>query len=368
MRLILEEDDDLTLYKALRAFIRGKIDSDELEGADRYLYRIHPETNLAQSKLWFEFNNDETLFQLLDLSDDDGWFARAVVSRYDNFDIESYDSVWDDFIQGYGSVFYSMNEENTEKIKKIGQILIGREINFSSETDMSSLAKAMDKLFPSETNNILDYYHYYLNREIQDSAKESIEKELNEFLNEMGFNLYRKFDIIETTPANLLMWYLKLNVKDLNFEELFEAIVKSIQKNERGHSRIGGWYDNQYEFRDSANFDDLGYNREVEKNLDRIEYEMEENEEYSAKIALYKEIFNLGYSIDEWRELPKNKKYKFRIKNVDTEKGKIKVELTKNPYDYHTKVAHREVDLEGFKLLLNHPELFKLEENVIKKF
>jgi len=368
VRFILEEDDeDITLYKALRLYTRGKIDEDELDGADKDIYRISRASNPAQSEITFEFSDDEKIFELLGLDEDDGWFARRVMDSYSNIDIEAYDSMYDDFIQGYGSLFYNFNKENLKKLQEISQMIIGKKIELSIESDNSLLAKTLDELFRNEASNMIDYFHTYLNEEIRITAKESISTELNDFLNKIGFKLYRNFDMLISTPANLLMWYLRLNEKDLDFEDLFTKICEFTMSDSRGRERLGGWNENQYEFRDSDNFDDVAFNRGIETQLDRIIEKLEEDEDTLRVSQIYKQIFEMGYDLQRWEELPKDNKYKFRIESVDRDTLKIRVKLSQTPYDWNDEGTLRSVDIEGLKLLLNHPELFKLQENIIKK-
>ena len=367
MRFILEENDELTLYKALKAFTKGKIDKYDLDNTDNHIARISPASNLAQSEIIFEFEDDEKLFELLGLDDDDGWFARLVINSNSNVNIESYDSVWDDFIQGYGSVFYNFNEENMKKLQDISMMILGKKIELNSESDSSLLAKTLDKLFSSEATNMVDSYHTYLNEEIAISAKEAISEELNSFLSEIGFELHSKFDMVKTTPAYLIMWYLRLNALDLDFEDLFSQICVFARKDTKAYDRMGGWFENQYEFRNSDNFDDVMFNRDIERQLDRILDKLEEDENISKVSAIYKQIYDMGYDLHKWEKLPKDDEYSFRIDEVDNDTLKLKVKLSLSPYDWNAKEIFRSVDIEGFKLLLNHPELFKLEENVIKK-
>ena len=159
----------------------------------------------------------------------------------------------------------------------------------------------------------------------------------------------------------------QLNATDLDFEDLFTQICESVKTNNRGYNRIGGWNENQYEFRDAGNFDDISFNRDVERQLDSILEKLEEDEDILKVSQIYRQIFNMGYDIQRWESLPKDENYKFRIEEVDKDTLKIFVKLSQSPYDWHAKVILRKVDIEGFKLLLNHPELFRLEENIIKK-
>jgi uncharacterized protein involved in tolerance to divalent cations len=366
VRFILEEEDGLTFYKALRAYSRGKFNEDSLEYYDKNVYRVSRASNLAQSEITFEFADDEKLFELLGLDDDDAWFARMAISSNSNIDIESYESIYDDFTQGYGSVFYNFNEENMKKLQEISVMILGKNTNLNEESESSLLAKTIDELFNTEASNIVSEYHTYLNEEIRITAKDSIKEELNTFLNKIGFELQRDFDMIKSTPANLIMWYLLVQDTDLNFEELFEKICEAEKSDGRGY-RLGGWHENQYEFRDSNNFDDVMYNRDIERQLDRIIDKLEEDDDIVKVSQIYKQIFDMGYSIQKWEKLPKDTNYSFRIDEVDKTTLKLKIKLSLNPYDWNSKETFRSVDIEGFKLLLNHPELFKLQENIIKK-
>jgi hypothetical protein len=160
---------------------------------------------------------------------------------------------------------------------------------------------------------------------------------------------------------------LQLNATDLDFEDLFTKICELAKTNSRGYNRIGGWNENQYEFRDSDNFDTDGFNRNIERELDRILEKLEEDENVVKASQIYRQIFDMGYEMEKWEKLPKDENYHFRIEEIEKDTLKIFVKLSEKPYDWNAKVILRKVDIEGFKLLLNHPELFKLEENIIKK-
>jgi len=174
VRFILEEEDDLTFYKALRMYSRGKFNEDSLERYDKDIYRISRASNRAQSEITFEFADDEKLFELLGLDDDDAWFARMAISSNGNIDIESYESIYDDFTQGYGSVFYSFNEENMKKLQEISVMILGKQTNLNEESESSLLAKTIDELFNTESSNIVSEYHKYLKEEIRITSKDSI--------------------------------------------------------------------------------------------------------------------------------------------------------------------------------------------------
>lgn len=367
MRFIFEEDEneDLSFYKALRLYARGKLGEGSLDLYEPLIYRISRASNPAQSSISFEFPDDEKLFELLGVSEDDGWFARGVTSSHSDWDVESYDSIWDDFISGYGSIFYNMDEENMKKCKEIYSVTTGQKFELEEAT-MRKFASVLVELFSREADWIVDAYHTYLNQEIRSSAKDSITKEINEFLQSIGFEMTRDFDIVRTTPANLIMWFLQLNTLNYDFEELFQEICNYQKSSSRRHD-IGGWHDNQYEFRDSNYFDESGYNRDVGRQLDKVLEKIEDDPNISGIGVILQKIFNMGYELDTWIRLPKDMSYDFRIKSIDSETQKMKINLRdkkKNSWQH----KDREVDWEGFLLLLHHPELFKLDENIKRKF
>jgi len=78
---------------------------------------------LGQSKIVIDFGDDKNFFKNFDVSDDDVWFMNAVSSSYGDYEFMDEYTIYDDFKEGY-LIFADLNDENTEKIKQISDVLL----------------------------------------------------------------------------------------------------------------------------------------------------------------------------------------------------------------------------------------------------
>lgn len=356
MKLILENTEiEQTLFNSLRGYIRKLITSNQLRDSDNNIYRvINSGENLAQSEIIFDLDGNDKFFELLDIDENDAWFASWVTNNSSSIDVETFDSLWDDFMNGYGSIFYRMNDENKEKISEIMVLLSGIPAKFKNESDMTKIAEILNSFFPYEAINLVDEYKEYLNEEIKQTAEESIMIELNSYLENIGFSFHSKFDMIKTTPANLLMWYTLLNSTNSDFMELFTEICDYTRK-KLGRRELGGWSENQYEFRDPEKFDEYSYNYQVEKILDKILGEIEENPKYQKwKEELLK--ITSKFDFNTLYPFRTNKNYKFKILEFNSETGKLSV----NIFNFnHPK--NIDISIDGFLKIYEQPALFDID-------
>lgn len=351
-----QEDENPTLYKALRMWIRGKISERELEGSDDMIYEVkyrrgHP----GEASIIFDLDNDSKFFELLDISEDDGYFARAVTDRHSSgWDFNDSDTIEEDFKEGY-IVFGDLDVDNSEKIQEIVFLLTGEkfDVNASNEV-VGKFAKLLVNTFPDEMDYIISEYSIERDIEMNKTAKDSIESELNEFMKNIGFNISREFDLISTTPANLIMWYSKLGEKNLTFEELFEQII-----GETNTSRLGGWMDMQYEFRDDNNFDSSSFNRAASNQLDKILDKINEDSgDFESYKKMVKEVTD-KYNVNMWYFLPKDSKYEFLVESFNKDNLSIKV-MVRQTGSWKTKPIM--MTLDTFNRFLYQPELFSLSD------
>jgi hypothetical protein len=177
-------------------------------------------------------------------------------------------------------------------------------------------------------------------------------------LEKIGFGIYRNFDLISTTPSNLIMWYARFGDTTLTFEELFEKIIESTNT---GRSELGGWMENQYEFRDSGNFDDRSFNRDAEIQIDKI---LDNLTDESTNIEDFKNMINSvtkKYTVGTWHDIPKDANYMFKVVGFDKEDMKIVIQIKK---DNGWNAKQFSFTLEGLNNFLTHPDLFGLSDLV----
>jgi hypothetical protein len=336
--------------KKLREFTKGKINSRELEESDDSILQVKPSDPLGQSTIVVDFGDDEKFFKNFDVSEDDTWFMNAISSSYSDYEfIDSY-QVEEDFKEGY-IVFGDLNDENKEKLQQIAELILpSKEFDLNSDEYRQELSSTLLDLFERETDNILSDYFVEKNREMSVTARESIEKEINDVLESAGFTLKRRYDEITTTAANLVMWSTRLGINKTDVISLFNQIV------ENNGGSIGGWAEDQYEYQDYENFDSDSFNREVERQFDSILEKIEDDgTQINEFIDLRKRILS-KYKMDTWFELPKDKSIKFKIKNFDRDDMKIVVLLNKQFKSEKT----LSLTEEQFNYLLYQPELFDL--------
>ena len=348
-----EQNDDLTPYKALRLWIKDKITLLELEGSDDSIERIrYRHGHRGDAEIVIDVSNDNEFFDLLDLHEDDAWFARAVLNG--NYEFEDGYQIEQDFKEGY-NLYGDLDDENSEIIKEIILLLTGKIVDISKGPDeMSEYSALLLKTFPNEIDNILYELRFYRNEEMNITAENSIMSELNGFMEKIGFSIYQIFNYISTTPGNLLMWYARFGDKTLNFKELFKLII------ENSDTRyLGGWADSQYEFRDDKNFNSHRFNRDVniqlEKILDKLKSEDLDFEKFREMVKYISSKFNMNI----YHELPKDKNYVFAIQGFNIEDLTINL-IVKPQKEWKTKKL--KLSLDNFNKFLYQPELFGLSD------
>jgi len=335
--------------KAVKLWVKGEISTDELLDIEPML--MSPGMGIkgkSDAQLTFEFENDEVLLNLLDLSEDDIWFLKTVENNYSSYDFIDPYSTEEDWKEGYGPVS-NINGDNLKKLSDICFILTGKKYDLNNPD--TEFLKMLLKTFEREINDIINEYHWRLENEMRVTAKEEIEKEIDTFLESIGFKLIRDFDRISTTPGNLVMYSLRYKIDKGDIKDIFKVIA---EKNKV--DRLGGWYENQYEFRNNDNFDDSGYQREVERNLDRILEKIGENPNYEEVSKKLTKLFD-KYELDIAHKFPSNKKYNFRIRKYDFDEDKLIIELG-GPLG----MKRIKISLDGFIKILYQPTLFDLSQ------
>jgi hypothetical protein len=353
--------DDLTgmthLIKALRKFSKGQITARELEESDPAIYDVKIKEPLGSSIITINFEDDDEFFKTLDLDENDVWFAKTITSYYGNYEFMDSYNVDEDFKEGY-IIYGDLNDENLDKLEKISSVILPeKEFDLKNDEFTRELSRRLVDLFEREMDWIIEDYLSEKNSEMTKTAEESINKEINGLLDDLGFVLDRSYDLVKTTPANLIMWAAKLNTPKTDAISLFNQIVENHGKS------IGGWYDNSYDFRDYDNFDKESFNRTVEKYFDEILEKIEDSSDIEGG-GLKNFIEMMGrikskFKLNTWYKLPKDKLVNFKISGFDRDKMKINVSLKTSNKGY---LRDKSISLseENFYKLLYQNELFDI--------
>lgn len=343
--------------KSLREFTRGKIDYRELEDSDESILKVKPSDPLGQSTIVINFDEDEKFFKALDISEDDLWFLNAINSHYNSYDFMDSYQIEQDFKEGY-IIYGELNKENSAKLKEITELILPEEeFNMDNDDYRIKLSETLLSLFDSEMDWILGDYHTEKNSEMLQTATTSIEKEINGFLESIGFIIYREYDEIATTPANLLMWSARLQLPKIDAISLFNQIIEYT-----GTGKLGGWSENSYEYQDYDNFDSNAFNNTVERQFDKILEKLDEDEDSGGeKIKEFLGFRNRivkKFGINKWNKLPVDKNVGFKVENFDRENMRVIIMIEKQ----YKGMRRLKLSEENFNNLLYSPQLFDLFE------
>jgi hypothetical protein len=259
-------------------------------------------------------------------------------------------------------VYDELDDENVDKLKDLSSILLsGREFDLTSENFRIELSKILLDVFPKEIDYILGDFEMEKESEMNAVANKAIKAEFDDVLLSVGANINSGFDRIDIKLSDLYAAALQSNLYNGDAKELVASVLKRASDNNGGGGSFGGWYENSNENQDPGYFDKKSINNYVSRQFDEMLESLESNsDEINGGITEYLDFRNRivsKFKIDNWIDLPKDKKYKYKIKGFDKDDIKIFVELM-------TPLGVKQVKLseENFYNLLYQPSLFNLEE------
>lgn len=336
-------------FLGLRNFVKGKINPRELTSLDKLISDVQVnKNNLAQSKILVDFDNEEDFLTSFGFSDDDAWFYNRINSPYYDYEFHISDSIADDFAQGYGTDFFS--DENKNLMEKISNFISKEEVDFDEYESIGNFFKTLEDLYPREFSNIVSELTYYRNRSLNISAQESIENDLESWAKNNSYEINSHTTGIWITIADLLEKYVRYNVPHLDLEDLFKTIYED--KNESYN-----WSEDIYDYEREEYFEQENFNRDVERILEKIISNIEENFDNFSKYLEMVNRIKSKFVINKTYPLPKDRTTTFFIKGFDKENNKINIRLV---HKGESKVIS--LSEENFYHLLFQPTLFNLED------
>jgi hypothetical protein len=337
-------------FKKLKQYAKGKIEEDILTSSDDLIYDIVVNNSYpGDSTIILEFDDDDEFFKILDLSDDDIWFMNAVMSR--DYEFKSSESMWEDNKEGYG-LFRWFSSENTNKLRQIASIVFpSEEFNDNSESYLGKLYRTLDERFSNELDRMNWELIDGINTASSENARNSINKEINDYLEEKGFKLERSYDRISITIVDLIYLYSIKGMRYANIKTLLESVLKP-----KDRYNIGGWSESYYDYEVNVPDESTLYD-EFDNQLDKILDSINEDNNLKEYFELVDNITS-KYKLNTWHSTPKDNNILFRIRRIDPNTLKIMVELTKRDTSVWGKT--HSFSEENFNKFLYHPELFSI--------
>jgi len=253
-------------FTALRKYVRGKIDRDELIESDYFIMNVYSNEKRGYSEVEFEFDDEQEVASLLGISVHDVDFYNEVMQN-NVAEIFDFDYLENDFLEGSSDVWSWLNQENTKLLVDIGFKFIDDdvdEIDFSDWEMMKEMNETLYDSFPSTVRRIIATMQKYLNATATIKAKKSIKEDLMKKLEGTGFHVEDDLKIMTSTVTNLIVKYAENDMLNADLKTLVEKVLRS----------AGGWYpdwrNEPYYYVQSDDFDFDGYNRDMKNILEKI--------------------------------------------------------------------------------------------------
>jgi len=253
-------------FTALRKYVRGKIDRDELIESDYFIMNVFSNEKRGYSEVEFEFDDEQEVASLLGISVHDVDFYNEVMQN-EVAEIFDFDYLENDFLEGSSDVWSWLNQENTKLLVDIGFKFVDDdvdEIDFSDWEMMREMNGTLYDSFPSTVRRMIATMEKYLNAAATIKAKKSIKEDLVKELKRTGFHVEDDLKIMTSTVTNLIVKYAENSMLNADLKTLVEKVLRS----------AGGWYpdwrNEPYYYVQSDDFDFNGYNREMKDILEKI--------------------------------------------------------------------------------------------------
>jgi hypothetical protein len=253
-------------FTALRKYVRGKIDRDELIESDYFIMNVFSNEKRGYSEVEFEFDDEQEVASLLGISVHDVDFYNEVMQN-EVAEIFDFDYLENDFLEGSSDVWSWLNQENTKLLVDIGFKFVDDdvdEIDFSDWEMMKEMNGTLYDSFPSTVRRMIATMEKYLNAAATIKAKKSIKEDLVKELKRTGFHVEDDLKIMTSTVTNLIVKYAENSMLNADLKTLVEKVLRS----------AGGWYpdwrNEPYYYVQSDDFDFNGYNREMKDILEKI--------------------------------------------------------------------------------------------------
>ena len=345
---------NLETFPALRNYAKGKMTKDELLGNERlFSYMREDRSTQGQSLISIEFNNQQDFLEALGLSEDDIWFYQTINSPYSDYEFIDHYSSTEDFMEGY-SFYYTLDDENKELLSQISQAILPMKVDFSDDEYRKELSQKLMDNFGKKIKYVIEDYVYEKNHAFQRSLSKVMDKEMDEYFNELGIDAYREG--FRITVADLMALYIREGMLHLPLKELLESLFSRKEA-------PGGWQEDYYAYEDPDDFDSDGFNKTANNIFSEIlETIEEEGEEEGVGIKDFTDMTSRilkKFRQEEFYFLPKDskKETRFQIEGFKFPEMKVVVTLQKGLNQTTITVSEQ-----NFYNLLYQPSLFSLDE------
>lgn len=355
----------MSLYEALIKFKNGEISPYDVEMEDGDgvidISRVN-KNNLGKSMVTLKFTEEEYRDLFLGEKgnyqrDNNESLIDACESRYSSGVFVDYYWGKDEVSEGY--VLHYFNEENINLVRQILKIINPPLAKFELGTMTEEVGRFLWKAFQNNMEEIADFYPNYYD--------DALRAGLLEYVNNKLYNKFNNFGIIEKTPGQTYITTVTilLNFWDSTGIDKEKGIIDALKQfvSDNDLELDEDLYEDYYAYFDLGNFDDEGFNKDVNRQLEQIYEKITEEmtpEDIQKMKSFYEILDKLNIQIDRWSFFPKQKtfgepsKKQFRVIKFDD--GLVYMHVS--DHQNHYPASGVKVPLEDFYDFLYHPELF----------
>jgi hypothetical protein len=355
----------MELYQALVQFRDSNLGPFFVREADDdriiKVIRVN-EKNRGKSLVELRFTEEEYMNIFIDDKDNHNNNASIIAaceSRYSgNLFVDTY---WGDDEMRQGYTLHYFNEENLTLFKNIIKLVNPPLANFQIGNN-EDVGEFFYQNFSNEADEIGGYYADYYDETLKAGCLEYVNKKLCGKFDNFGIIEKECKEVYLTTVSSLIHFWDK--TKTPHEDSLIDMFKNFVGQNNLEFDE--DLYDDYYSYWSPENWDNDGFNREVNRILDRLYNRLVEDidpEELEKMQKFYKLLDKFNYSAGhQWHNFPvqktfgkKNENKIFRIEGFEDGKIKILHKPDKNNYYGVEKLL---VDVDDFYNFLYHPELF----------
>jgi hypothetical protein len=357
----------MSLYKALIDFRDNDNDPMWIKQEDTDdIVRVRSinKTKRGKSLLYLDFDNETYIKMFTDADgreNNNSFLINVALGRGyygDSVFIDTY--YFGDEEMKEGAIFRYFSNENMHLLKKILRIAAPSLLT-KMENKYDEIGRWLLSNFERNASEIASVFGYEY-----DSA---LVQGLRQYINKKFCNVFTPYGIVEktcaseyyTTVDNLIKFWDNSGAdKELSITEMFKSFIL-----EKGLELDEDLFDDYYHYYEEANFDQMNFDRTVDRELESILEKLEEQQEegtLALNLEIYEFLSKQQYQFDVWYPQKSEKTFGKVEKNI----GKINYfkfdELSDGEvivlFQTPSGVKKSSMDLERLKLFLYHPELF----------
>ena len=317
------------------------------------------QTYRGKSKVKLNFTQEE--FESIYFNDDEYNNAKntfnACQSNYGTLFVDDY---WGDEEMKEGYILHHFNEENLELFRSIIRMVNPGLSDFDLGNPEEIGRFFYDKFQDYASDIAYEYTHRY-DDALKTGCVDYVQNKMCGELTNYGFIEKECGEIYLTTLDTLIFYWDQ--TKTPHDGPIIDMFKNFVQQN--GLEIDEDLYDDYYSYYDNKNFDDEGFQREVNRILERLKDRVVEDFEEGHLIE-YQKLYDLvkksGVRIKQWSKFPKEKGFGKELPSMfkidDFSDGKIIVDYSKTGNFGGYNIQTMSMNFEDFKNFLYHPELF----------